>query len=205
MGIKDLFVENEEKKFQKAQASMMDQENRRQNMRLTNEQLQMIRLMDEKNDSTLVNVTLDNTPIIQQIEMMLKGEAIRVNENNQIDTVQIAPPIMNKEGVQNVLQTLVLGSNKNTVLARLTDDDIRKQAFIKHKNLTLLLAANRKRFELETSKRTSVLWDLSITNFASMSRSAAGEEAIQVYGHTKKIEHQSFVENENKKKGGIFS
>ena len=76
------------------------------------------------NTAGIIQIRLNTEPIINQIELCLKGKTQNLKEdsdgNIQIETVKIGSPIMNDEGVQSVINYTQTVVNSQTVQGNLT-------------------------------------------------------------------------------------
>lgn len=157
-------------------------------------QFSMYQSLDDDDKTGVVSTTLDNSSIIREIENVLRGRILTVGVDGKTHAVQVCEPVMNEAGIQSVLQEIIPRVGKNAILASLSEDDARKMADTCHTNLALLFAANSRRFNIDKSRRTNVLWQISNMIFLSLSRSIHGAERKEVYGHTKAVEHRSTTE-----------
>lgn len=170
-------------------------------------QSQIYDALEAENDD-LLSTTLDNSRIITELENALRGRIqVKNPKGGGFVWKQICDPVMNEEGIQSVLQVVVTKIGKNVILANIDSEDLERVMIRIHKNLVILFATNTRRFGIDKGRRTTVLWDVSMLVYFSLTRAVGAAERKDVYGRTKAIEHLQRSERGeaiDKKRWGIF-
>lgn len=193
----------------KNEEARMKQEYERQRARedlqtaYTNEQI-FNGLSEENND--FLQITLDNSNVLQQVEMHLRGQVYATNKEGSRVKIQKFPPVLNEEGVQSMMQALSPRIGKNVIMANLTQEAVTKITVGVARTTIQQLMAYSDKYELDRVKRSSLVLEICDMVYFSLTRALARAEAKEVYGRTKAIEHLQRTQAEESKKGfgGFF-
>lgn len=151
----------------------------------------------------LLQITLDHTSLINDIENTLRGRIQDINEQGAIYWRRIGSPVMNDEGINATLQVISGTIGKNTILANLTKEKVVSLCTFIYFSLIELFAGNSKRFGIDPTRRTTTIRQVLLMVYQSMTRSIDAKERQNVYGRTKEIAHRQYTDaHVNNGRGG---
>lgn len=137
----------------------------------------------------LLATTLDSSSLLIELENKLKGRIQVLDDVGRPVWKQITTPVMNEEGINAILQVLMMFLDRNQVLANLTDEMINQHM----EELTILVygavAENRKKWGGDLSRLSLIIFGVLSTIKNQMTRARDRAEGRDVYGRTKAIEH----------------
>lgn len=115
---------------------------------------------------------LDVNSAIQNMEMNLRGKILDVTTGLWI---QVGKQRMNEDGIKQVMGTIIMYVNKNTVLSTLDETEIAYMSKEVANNLNALITQNQDIFEINESDRQSLLNDIVNVVFITLNRAKDGK------------------------------
>jgi len=168
---------------------------------------QLYDALESINDNDLLSTTLDSSYLLVELENKLKGRIQVWDDNKQsLEWQQLTAPVMNDEGINAVLQEVMVRTGRDMILANLDANEVRSRMKRLIINVTCMIMAKSNSFGIDRVRRSNVCDMIYSIVHNHMTRSIGRAEGRDVYGRTKAIEHlqRSFADKESKGAFGLF-
>jgi hypothetical protein len=133
--------------------------------------------MMERYASVMKDLT-DPSYLLPQIEMDLRRvREVRDTKTGKISLVAFGQPLMNEEGINNVMSTVRMTVNNNATMNELSDDMIERIMTLLLNNTIKMLMVNRGAYDIRNkTDRDIILQLVLLPTHLTLSRSRAGGE-----------------------------
>jgi hypothetical protein len=154
--------------------------------------------------ATALHIRLDVSPLLNQLEMDIRGLKETWNEETQrLELVRISEPLFSREvGIQSFMSYIRGVINTQVVQGNLDEDSYSDYMASVHEGLATDLMINRKKYGLEIYHYQGVI-RLAMNTVRGFLTRSLGNKERESYAHTMKhVEQSSTVQGRT---GGIFN
>lgn len=159
--------------------------------------------MQQPSDSSAIKIRLDSDPIKRRVEIYLRGMQ-EVRQQNpetgewEIEVIEIGEPKANSMGIQQILSTLEMTINSQTVQGYFERDEYHKILEEMHEDLAIDLWINMYKYGINEEEYDGIVSNIMRFVRLFLSRTIDNTERKSYQGWMQTHER---VNNEEKKKG----